>query len=162
MIEFRVALHAKRGTFTPTSFTEFIGRLIQVTGLDPAHHHVLRAVENREDGTTSVLTIHTHSEVDADLSANMSVRWDTPTAQVRAHVDGDHVATARLEAPLQPGQTIRLGEDLYNVTDAHHPARQDDGTTDGEDYQHVELQLLAEQPPVRDLGPVGGIIGMLG
>lgn len=162
MIEFRVALKGKPGTFQPTSFSEFIGRLVQVTGLDPAYQHVLRAVENTEDGTTSTLTIHTHSDVNADLSADMSVRWDTPTAEVRAHVDGEHLTTARLEAPLQPGQTIRVGEQIYNVTDVSHPNRRDDGTTDGEDYQHAELQPLAEQPPVRDLGPAGAILGMLG
>ncbi len=161
MIEITVSLHAKEGSFKPTSMTEWIGHLVEVTGLDPAYHHVLKHVENTEDGSRCTLTIHTHSEVDADLAANMSVRWDTPTAQVRAHVDGEHLHTARLEAPLQPGQTVRVGEDLFNVLDVHYPARRDDGTTDGEDYQHAELQPIPGQPPVRDLGAVAGVLGAL-
>ena len=162
MIECTVRLIAKPGTFQPTSFTEWIGHLIDVTGLDPAYNHVLKAVENTEDGTTSTLTVNTYRDDSPDLAANMSVRWDTPTAEIRAHLDGEHLATGRLDVPLQPGQTIRLGDQLYNVTDAHHPARQDDGTTIGDDYQHVELVPIPDQPLVRDLGVAGGILGLLG
>lgn len=167
MIEITVKLRSKavdpqtgQGAFLPTSFTEWIGRRVEVTGLDPALHHVLTAVENTEDGTTSTLTIQSHAETGPDITADLSVRWDTPTSEVRAHVDGEHLVTARLDAPLQPGQTVRAGEQLYTVADVSHPARQDDGTTDGPDYQHVELTPIEGPPPVRDLGtsPFGTLL----
>jgi len=160
MIEFTMRLFSVvdangRGQFQATSFTEHIGRRVEVTGLDPALHHVLAGVENREDGTVSTLTIHTHNDAEQapELSANLSTRWDTPTVEVRAHVDGDEVTVGRLDAPLQPGQTVRVGEQLYNVADVSHPARRDDGTTDGPDYQHADLTPIDGPPPVRDLGP---------
>lgn len=152
MIEFTVTLHSKDGAFQPTSFTEHIGRRVDVTGLDPALHHVLVGVENTEDGYTSTLKIQTHAETGPELGANLSVRWDTPTVEVRAHVDGEQITVGRLDAPLQPGQTVRVGEQLYNVTDVSHPARQDDGTTDGPDYQRADLTPIEGPPPVRDLG----------
>lgn len=152
MIEITVKLRSKDGAFQPTSFTEWIGRRVDVTGLDPALHHVLTAVENTEDGLTSTLTIQSHAETGPDLAATLSVRWDTPTTEVRAHVDGEHLVTARLDAPLQPGQTVRVGDQLYTVADVSHPARQDDGTTDGVDYQHADVTPIDEPLPVRDLG----------
>lgn len=159
MIEFTVRLHSKvdpggRGQFQPTSFTEHIGRRVEVTGLDPALHHVLVAVENTEDGTVSTLTIQTHNDAEhaPDLAANLSVRWDTPTAEVRAYVGDEQVAIARMEAPLQPGQTVRLGEQLFNVAEVSHPSRLDDGTTTGADYQRADLMPILGAPPVQDLG----------
>ena len=162
MIQTTVRLTAKQGTFEPTSFAEWIGHEIQVTGLDPAYRHVLRAVEGSEDGSWSLLTVHTYSDVDANLTANMSVLPGTPKAQVRAHVDGEHVATAMLDAPLQPGQQVLVNDQLHQVVDVSHPARNDDGTTTGEDHQHVELQPTDEPVGVVDLGPAGAILGMLG
>lgn len=159
MIEFTVRLHSKvdpdgRGQFQPTSFTEHIGRRVEVTGLDPALHHVLVGVENREDGTVSTLTVHTHTEAEhaPDLAASLSVRWDTPAAEVRAYVGDEQVAIAQMEAPLQPGQTVRVGEQLFNVAEVSHPARLDDGTTTGADYQRADLVAIDGPLPVRDLG----------
>jgi len=160
MIEITVKLTAEAGTFQPTSFTEHIGRLVNVTGLDQALHHVLVGVENTEDGTASTLKVQTHSEVDADLTANMSVRWDTPTAEVRAYVDDEPLVTARMDAPLQPGQTVRVGEKLYTVTDVSNPARQPDGTMDGPDYQRADLAETDAPTSVADLGvsPFGALV----
>lgn len=163
MIEHTVRLAGQPGTFQPTSFTEWIGHLVDVTGLDPALHHVLKAVENTEDGTSSTLTLHTYSDNGPDLAANMSVRIGTPTAAVRAFVDGQQLAAAQLEAPLQIGQPIRIGEQHYAVTATSHPNRQADGTTLGdEDYQRADLAVLAETPLVQDLGPAGAVAGLLG
>lgn len=162
MIETTVRLTAKQGTFEPTSFAEWIGHEVQVTGLDPAHRHVLRNVEGSEDGSWSCLTVHTYSDVDANLTANMSVLPGTPKAQVRAHVDGQLVVTAHLDAPLQPGQQVLVNDQLHVVADTSHPARLDDGTTDGEDHQHVDLVPSDEPAAVLDLGPAGAILGMLG
>lgn len=162
MIEFTVTLHAAPGTFQPTSMTEWIGHLVDVTGLDPNYQHVLQAVENTETGDRCTLTIHTHPDTGTDLTADMSVRWGTPTAEVRAHVDGQHVTTAHLEAPLQPGQTVRIGDQAHTVLDVHYPNRSDDGTTTGDDYQHANLRPLPDKPPVASLGPAAGILGMLG
>lgn len=162
MIETTVRLVAKQGTFQPDSFAEWIGHEVQVTGLDPALRHVLRAVEGTEDGSSSLLTVNSYSDVDANLTANMSVRPATPKAQVRAHVDGEHVVTAHLDAPLQPGQQVLVNDQLHVVTDTSYPARNDDGTTDGEDHQHVELRPTDEPVAVVDLGLAAGILGMLG
>lgn len=162
MIETKVRLIARQGTFRPDSFAEWIGHEIQVTSLDPAYRHVLRAVEGTEDGSASTLTVHSYSDVDANLTANMSVLPGTPKAQVRAHVDGAHVATAFLDAPLQPGQQVLVNDQLHQVVDVAHPARNDDGTTDGEDHQHVELRPTDEPVAVVDLGLAAGIMGMLG
>jgi hypothetical protein len=165
MIEITVRLYSKvdadgRGQFQPTSFTEYIGRRVEITGLDAALHHVLKAVENTEDGTVSTLTVHTHSEVDADLTANMSVRWDTPTAEVRGYVDDELLVTARMDAPVQEGQTVRVGEKLYNVTATSNPARQPDGTTAGPDYQRADLVETDAPTSVADLGvsPFGALL----
>lgn len=167
MIKFTVTLNSAprpdapgRGYFHPDTFSEYIGRRVDVTGLDPAYVHILTAVENTEDGLASTLTIQSHAEEGPDLAASLSVRWDTPTVEVRAHVDGEHLVTARLDAPLQAGQTVRAGEQLYNVLDVSHPARQEDGTTTGPDYQHAELHAIDTPPPVRDLGanPLGMLL----
>lgn len=162
MIECTVRLVARQGTFQPDSFAEWIGHEIQATGLDPAYRHVLRSVEGTEDGSASTLTVHTYSDVDANLTANMSVLPATPKAQVRAHVDGEHVATAMLDAPLQPGQQVLVNDQLHQVVDTGYPARNDDGSTTGEDHQHVELRPIDEPTAVVDLGPAGALLGMLG
>jgi hypothetical protein len=162
MIECTVRLVARQGTFQPDSFAEWIGHEIQATGLDPAYRHVLRSVEGTEDGTSSLLTVHTYSDVDANLTANMSVLPGTPKAQVRAHVGGELVATAMLDAPLQPGQQVLVNDQLHQVVDVSHPARNDDGTTTGEDHQHVDLRPTDEPVAVVDLGLAAGILGLLG
>lgn len=162
MIETTVRLVARQGTFQPDSFAEWIGHEVQITGLDPAYRHVLRAVEGTEDGSSSTLTVHTYSDVDANLTANLSVLPSTPKAQVRAHVDGEHVVTAWLDAPLQPGQQVLVNDQLHQVVDTSHPARNDDGTTTGEDHQHADLRPTDEPTAVVDLGPAGALLGMLG
>lgn len=167
MIEITVKLVSPTHGFQPTSFTEWIGHLVDVTGLDPALHHVLTAVENTEDGTGSTLTLATYSDAGPDLAASMSVRIGTPTVDVRAHVDGQQVAGARLEAPLRIGQAVRVADQAYTVQAVSHPNRQADGTTTGdEDYQRADLQKLDEAPLVVDLGPAAGLglalAGLLG
>lgn len=167
MIEHTVRLAAAPGTFQPTSFTEWIGHLVDVTGLDPALNHVLKAVENTEDGSSSTLTLSTYSDAGPDLAASMSVRIGTPTVDVRAHVDGQQVAGARLEAPLRIGQAVRVADQAYTVQAVSHPNRQADGTTTGdEDYQRADLQKLDEAPLVVDLGPAAAlgvaVAGLLG
>jgi hypothetical protein len=164
MIEITVKLVSVvdgQGQFNPTSFTEWIGRQIDVTGLDPALHHVLVGVENSEDGTTSTLRVQTHSEVDADLTANMSVRWETPTADVRGYVGDQLLVTARMDAPLQEGQTVRVGDKLYVVASVSYPARHEDGTVVGQDYQRAELVETEVPATVRDAGvsPLGMLLG---
>lgn len=169
MIEHTVTLHSMinpetgRGYFRPTSFTEWIGHEVVVTSLDPGLRHVLAAVENREDGATSTLTVHTFSDVDANLSADLSVRPGTPRCQVRAHLadNGQHLLTTHLDAPLQPGQQVLVNNEPHQVADTSWPARDEHGTTDGEDYQHVTLTAVPEQPLVQSLGIAAGIIGML-
>ena len=47
MIEVKVTLHAPRGGFNDTTFTEWLGHEIQVTGLDPACRQVLGKAEGR-------------------------------------------------------------------------------------------------------------------
>lgn len=152
MIEHTVKLTGQPGTFLPTSFTEWIGHLVDITGLDPSMHHVLRAVENTADGTSSTLTISTYSDAGPDLAAAMSVRVGTPTCPVQAYVGGTLIASAQMEAPLHPGQLVRVGTKNYSVTAVSYPNRQPDGTTTGDDYQHADLAESTASPLVADLG----------
>ncbi|GAA1030780.1 MULTISPECIES: hypothetical protein [Amycolatopsis] len=153
MIEHTVRLTGVPGTFQASSFTEWIGHLVDVTGLDPALHHVLKAVENTEDGTASTLTIVTIRDDGPDLAAAMSVRVGTPTCPVRAFVAGTQVSAAQMEAPLQVGAPVRVGDQHYTVQAVSYPARQPDGTTTGDDYQRADL-VAADGTPfdVRTLG----------
>jgi hypothetical protein len=158
----------QRYGFTPTSFTEWIGHEVIVSSLDPALRHVLRAVENNENGSVSTLTIQTYSEADVNLSANLSVYPHTPKAQVRAHLHdtGEHLVTAHLDAPLHEGQTVDIGGAVHTVQDIRYPYRDPADAETVEDYQHVTLRLTGETAPVESLGlaglgSAGGILGLL-
>lgn len=153
MIEHTVRLIGSPGTFQPTSHSEWIGHLVDVTGLDPSMHHVLRAVENSADGTSSTLTVSTYSDAGPDLDAVVSVRVGTPLASVQAFVNGTKIATAQLEAPLQIGQPVRVAGQMYTVQAVSYPARQPDGTTIGDDYQRADLTAAAAPALVTDRGP---------
>jgi hypothetical protein len=173
MIEFTVILRAPAGTFQPTSFTEWLGHRVQVTGLDPVYQHVLRAVENTEDGSMSTLTLHTYPEHAGgpDLTAGLSVIHGTPRAVVRAHdTEGNEITTAHLDAPLRIGQVVTVNGALHRVYDEPHwPNRHPDHGAVGapgddvEDYQHVTLVPVDEEDVVADLGmPSGPAMPMMG
>jgi hypothetical protein len=152
-----------QGGFQPSSFSEWIGHEVVVTSLDPGLRHVLRAVETTEDGAISTLTIQTYSDSDVNLSANLSIRPDTPKAQVRAHTeDGEHLVTSHLDAPLQLGQTVDISGAFYVVRDASWPYRDPEHPESTEDYQHVTLQPVEGMPDVQSLGMAHGILGLLG
>lgn len=163
MIEHTVKLTAQPGTFQPSSFTEWIGHYVDVTSLDPSHQHILRAVENSEDGTYSLLTLHTVRDQGPDLAAAMSVRVGTPTVFVVAHCDGQPIASTHMEAPLQPGQPVRVGNQTYTVRDVCYPNRRDDGTTEGDDYQLANIVATdAPEHAVSSLGAAGALGALLG
>jgi hypothetical protein len=164
MIEHTVRLHAQPGGFQPTTFSEWIGHQVQVTSLDPVHRHVLRAVENAADGTTSTLTINTYPDADAapSLTADMSVIMGTPKAQIRAHdADGEHLTTAHLDAPLHEGQSVTVHNQPHVVQEIRYPYRDPDDPEQTEDYQHVTLRAVDALPPVVSLGMAGGMLGLL-
>lgn len=150
--------------FTSSSFTEWIGHEITVTGLDPAYRHVLRAVEITEDGQYSTLSVNTYADEGVALTANMSVLMSTPKAQVRAHhhETGEHLATAHLDAPLHEGQLIGVGNVRHIVQAVRYPYRDPDDPEQSEDYQHVTLRPAGDTPaPVASLGVATGIPGLM-
>lgn len=179
MIEFTVRLFARgkppdaelaapgapSGPLTSTSFTEWLGHAVEVTGLDPAYRHVLVGVDNRADGWVSTLTVQTTAEGErgVDLSADLSVIVGTPKAQVRAHDEaGTHLTTAWLDAPLSPGQPVTVAGAKFVVGDVTYPYRDESHPEQSEDYQHVVLRPVAELPDVTSLGAVGAPAAMLG
>lgn len=171
MIEITVRLHAPNGGFQPTTFGEWIGHQVQITGLDQAHRHVLTAVDNSPDGRVSTLTVCTTNgdEAGPDLTANMSVIMGTPKAQVRAHDDaGAHLTTAHLDAPLSEGQTVTIDGVPHTVRAVRYPYRDPADAETVEDYQHVTVQPIPATEIVQDLGFVGipgggfGVAAMLG
>ncbi len=168
MIEHTVALHAAPGTFRPTSFTEWIGHEVAVTSLDPSLRHVLRAVDNTEDGTRSTLTIQTYSDLGPNLTADLSIYHGTPKAHIRAYLaDNDqYLVTCHLDAPLQPGQRVTFNAEPYDVRDITWPYRDPDHPESTEDYQRVTIALATEPAAVLDLGMAGlgaggAILGLL-
>lgn len=156
MIEFTVRLFSKNNGFTATSFTEWIGHEVQITGLDQAHRHVLRSVENSEDGRSSLLTIHSTSrdELGPELTANMSVIMGCPRAQIRAHDHdtGEHIVTAHLDAPLHEGQAVLISGKPHLVTAASWPYRDPEHPESEQDYQHVTLTEAPDAPDLVSLG----------
>jgi hypothetical protein len=162
MIEHTIRLFSSDNAFAPTSFTEWIGHEVTVSSLDPAMRHVLRAVENAEDGSVSTLTVQTYSDADVNLTANLSIRPGTPKAQVRAHNEiGGHLVTAHLDAPLHEGQTVDLNGSIQVVREITYPYRDPADPESTEDYQRVTLQPTGEQAMVQSLGPAAGILGLL-
>ena len=164
MIEVKVTLHAPRGGFTNTTFTEWLGHEIQVTGLDPACRQVLTAVENHEDGQHSTLTVQVGREEGPELVANLSVIMGTPKAKVRAvhHETGDEMVTTMLDAPLQPGQPVTIGGKPHMVVDVAHPNRNPEtGTATVEDVQHATVQPVDVPAEVFSLGAIpDGLAGI--
>lgn len=166
MIEVVVTLFAPRGGFDATTFTEWIGHEVKVSGLDPAMRQMLTRVENHEDGQRSTLTVQIGRDEGPELQANLSVIMGTPKAMVRAvhHETGDELVTTMLDAPLQPGQPITIGGQPHLVVDVTHPARDPEtGTAPVEDVQHVRVQPVDLPPDIFSLGAIpGGIGGILG
>ena len=165
MIEVKVTLYAPNGGFQPTTFTEWIGHEVQVTGLDTAFRQVLTHVENHEDGQHSTLTVQVGRDEGPELVANMSVIMGTPKAKVRAvhHESGDELVTTQLDAPLQPGQPVTIDGQPHIVVDVVHPNRDPEtGTTgDAEDIQHVKVQPVDVPPEVFSLGAIpDGLAGI--
>lgn len=164
MIEITVKLVSPTHGFQPTSFTEWIGHEVIVTGLDQAQRHVLRAVENTEDGSTSMLTINTYSHEVPNLTANLSIRPDTPKAQVRAHHHdtGEHLTTALLDSPLPEGMDVDINGVRHCVASIRWPYRDPEDPEDTEDYQHVTVLPVDDVPfDVQSLGLAGAVLGML-
>jgi hypothetical protein len=157
VIEIKVTLYAPRGGFDETTFTEWIGHQIQVTGLDPSCRQVLTVVENTEDGKHSTLTVQIGREEGPELAANLSVIMGTPKAKVHAvhHDSGDHITDALLDAPLQPGQPVLVNGQPHLVVDTSWPAREETcAAGENEDRQHVTLQRVDVPPEVFSLGAI--------
>ncbi|MFD2421655.1 hypothetical protein [Amycolatopsis pigmentata] len=166
MIEVTVTLRAPHGGIQPDSFQEWIGHEVEITGLDRAYRHVLKAVENSEDGTWSRLTVATGRDEGPELVANLSVIMGTPKAKVRAvhHETGDELVTTTLDAPLQPGQPVTIGGESHIVVDVAHPNRDETGSVPDQgldDVQHVKVAPVDLPPEVLSLGAIpGGLDGI--
>lgn len=164
MIVATVRLESATRGFQPTSFGEWIGHEVEVTGIDRAKRAVLTRVENTEDGQYSTLTLNLYDHDVPNLTANLSVRPDTPKAQVRAHhhETGEHLTTALLDAPVHDGADVDINGARHRVTAVKWPYRDPEDPEDTEDYQHVTVTPTDAIPAtVHDLGPAAGILGML-
>lgn len=134
------------GGFRPGSFDHMLHLQIHQPGLDPGWEHTLVDALVADDGASANLTIHSqpHTGVTVDRVLRL-VTWQ-PAAHVRAHdTDGNVIAEARLDAPLQPGQLVEFDGRRHRVAPAEHhelwPHRDTEtGICRGErDWQHVVL-----------------------
>lgn len=138
------------GGFLPTSFSELLpadGVHVHVVmpGLDPTWRHVVVAAEIAADRASAKLTMHSEPVTPLRLDRNLRIAYGHPAARVRAHdQDGEVVAEAELDAPLQPGQHVLLAGERYQVAHTPHedmwPHRDPvTGAAEGIDWQHVTL-----------------------
>lgn len=162
-IEYTVTLRSPQGGFEPTSFSEWIGHRVDITGLNPIYNHVLRSVQNASDGTWSMLTVMTYSDDGINLTPNLSVYPGTPKAQVRVHdVDGQHVVTAFLDAPLHEGAQVQVDNELHTIEAVKFPFRDPEDPEVEEDYQHVTARATPDAPAISSLGlPTAAMLAMI-
>jgi hypothetical protein len=174
VIEYQVRLFSQplpnnpgHGAFTPTTFTEWIGHEVVVTGLAGwPFRHMLAGVENSADGMESRLTIHTTKDPGADLTADLSIRVGTPKAQIRAYLVDDPdtlVTTAMLDAPLTMQQTVTVNGLKCTVQEITYPYRDPDHPENTEDYQRVVLRAEPDPPDVAPAMPpmAGPLLGFM-
>lgn len=155
MIEYTVRLFSDTNGFKPTTFSEWVGHAVQITGLDSGYRHILRSVQV-PDSSQVILTINTYPEDQADtkhLTPSLSVTPGTPRAQVRVYTEeGTHLVTAHLDAPLRDLSQIRVDNVLYQITGITYPYRDQDNPENTEDYQLVTAHPVPESDVVTDLG----------
>lgn len=152
MIEYTVTLRSEVAGFTPRTFTEWIGHDVVITGLDPNLRHVLRSVQNAEDGTWCTLTVNSYEHEGPSLTPSLSVIPGQPKAQVRIYEDGAFVLTAWLDAPLYGGSQVEINNELYNIVSTSYPYRDVNHPEDHEDWERVDVRLEPKTDTVRDLG----------
>jgi hypothetical protein len=143
------------GPFNETSFTEWIGHEVQITGLDSAYRHELVTVENRADGWVSTLTVRTtdRTELAPNLTATFSILPGTPKVEVRALLGGALVVTAHLDAPLAEGQDVMVNDVHHRINAITYPYRDPANAESQVDYQQVDL--IETPPPVVSVAPLG-------
>src|SRR4051812_10091066 len=94
-------------------------------GLDTRYVHTLVAAVVAGDGDSAVLTVHSEPVAPTNLGEGIRFMNGTPMARVRV-LDPDGVsliAETQLNAPLQDGQRIAVGEYEYVVMASQWPGR---------------------------------------
>lgn len=150
---FRIVPEHPRGQFEPDSFDHLLQQRVHAPGLDTAHNHVLIDAQVDETGGSAVLTVDSSPVVPVrQLRGAFRVVAGTPTVKAVLVKSGDphqELHRTQLDAPLQPGQRVALGEQEYVVTHTEWPMRDPEtGMCAGSvDWQHVHL---SEVDPISD------------
>lgn len=152
MIEYTVKLFSDTNGFQKTTFSEWVGYAVTITGLDPGYRHILRQVQV-PDSSQAILTINTYPE-DQDqrtnLTPSLGVIPTTPRAQVRLYTEDDkHLLTAFLDAPLKDLTEVLIDSYLYKITSTSYPYRDPNHPENIEDYQRVVVTPLKDSAVIR-------------
>jgi len=155
MIEYTVKLFSDTNGFKPTTFSEWVGHEVQITGLDSGYRHVLRQVQV-PDSSQAVLTINTYPEDQGqrtNLTPSLSVIPTTPRAQARLYNENNtHLVTVFLDAPLKDLSEVLIDNKLYQITKVAYPYRDTDHPESTEDYQLVTVSLVTNPEIIRSFG----------
>ena len=151
--QFTIVPEHPAGEFRDDSFTHLLQAQVLAPGLDSSHRHTLIDAQVEPGGGAAILTIDTEPMAQTrQLRGAFRVVAGTPTAKVVCLKHEDHhqeLLRLQLDAPLQAGQRVALGEQEYLVTGVEWPNRDPDtGVCAGDvDWQHA---YLTEVAPVSD------------
>lgn len=114
-----------RVPFPVDAMTPWIGRPVQVQGLDPARTHVLHDVWFTDDRLSGTLLIHTELDVDVLPLEQVSLSASSPPAMIRVREGADVVYEGPLDRVPTLGQVVRLpdGARARVTSTATHPNR---------------------------------------
>lgn len=158
---FRIVPEHPRGEFRPDSFDHLMQQRVHVPGLDMSHNHVLIDAQVEPGGGAATLTINTDPAAPTrQLRGAFRLVNGTPTCKVvllKADDPHQELLRTQLDAPLQAGQRVALGEQEYIVAGTEWPMRDPNtGICVGAvDWQHAHLTpvdpigdfpLLADAP----------------
>jgi hypothetical protein len=131
------------GSLRPDAFEHLLHLAIDCPALDAAWTHTLIDYQVALDGNSARLTVHSAPPRGVSLTHGIRLVSWVPAAHVKAHApDGTELAAVRLNAPLQPGQPIEIGDKAYLVSgEPTWPHRDPEtGVCRGDiDWQHVTV-----------------------
>lgn len=157
---FTITPEHPEGQFRPDSFDHLMQMQVHAPGLDSGFRHTLIDAQVEPGGAAATLTLHTEPVARTrQLRGAFRVVAGTPTARVVCvnHEDpSQELLRVQLDAPLQAGQRVALGEQEYMVTGADNPGRNPEtGVCSGDiDWQRV---FLAPVAPISDIPQLNAV-----
>lgn len=115
----------EQAPFPPDAMTPWVGKPVQVQGLDPNLTHVLHDVWFTPDRLSGTLLIHTELDHDAIPLDQVTLSASTPPAMVRVQEAGETVFEGPLDRVPTPGEKVRLPDGTRARVTSHatHPNR---------------------------------------